>query len=99
MEGREMQTIIVDEDDPVWERVPGWVQPTIPEMLAEGFREEAEFYLCDGEPYVVFTMSDYAQNWSTEPVQEVHPFYPCLHGTKMTEGEFRTLVKAKHGLT
>ena len=62
---------------------PGLGPATIPEMLAEGFREEAEFYPCDGEPYVVFTMSDYAQNWSTEPVQEVHPFYPCLHGTKM----------------
>jgi hypothetical protein len=67
-------------------------------MLAEGFTSEAEFFLCDGEPYVVFTMSDFAQNWSTEPVREAHPFYPAIHGTKMTEADFRALVKAKHGL-
>ena len=44
-------------------------------------------------------MSDYAQNWSTEPVREAHPFHPVFNGTKMTEADFRALVKAKHGLT
>jgi hypothetical protein len=30
------------------------------------------------------------------PIREVHRFYPMLHGRKITELQFRTLVKAMH---
>jgi hypothetical protein len=41
-------------------------------------------------------MMDYALDWSAYPIREVHPFYPILNGKKITEIQFRTLVRTMH---
>jgi hypothetical protein len=90
---------IFDGDDIEWVRFPAppdFVPPTIRQLLARGFDEGAKFYVCDGRPFVVWPMLDWALDWSVHPVREVHPFYPVLNGKKITEREFRTLVSAMH---
>ncbi len=96
-----MTTIIVDDEDPgSWTpKDPNFVPPTIPALLAEAFSPEADFHVCNGQPYVVYPQWDYAEDWSQYPIREVHPFYPILNGTKITEAEFRTLVRTTHGLS
>jgi hypothetical protein len=76
-----------------------FVRPTIRESLERGFGLEAEFYVAEGSPIAVWPDWDYAENWSAYPIREVHPFHPVLHGKKITEAEFRTLVKAMHNLS
>ena len=95
-----MTTIIIDDDVPYsWTpRDPNFIPPPKSEMLAEDFGPDAQFYLCDGQPFVVYPDLDYATDWSTHPVREVHPFYPVLHGQKVSEAEFCILVRAKHGI-
>jgi hypothetical protein len=93
-----MTTIIVD-DEVHWDQPPvppGFVPPTIRQSLAEGFDDEAEFFVCEGKPFVVWPMMDYALDWSAYPIREVHPFYPILNGKKITEIQFRTLVRTMH---
>ena len=93
--------IFVDSDDVRWSwtpRDPKFISPTIRELLAEDFGPEAEFYLCNRQPFVVYPDLDYATDWSAYPVREVHPFYPILHGQKVSEAEFRKLVQAKHAI-
>jgi hypothetical protein len=94
-------TIIVDDEiSGSWTpKDPDFVQPTIQAQLAKAFDPEADFYVCNGQPYIVYPQWDYATDWSKYPISEVHPFYPLLNGTKITEAEFRTLVKATHGLS
>lgn len=98
-----MTTIIVDEDGgcmigTLLPPPPGFVPPTIAKSLADGFDGQADFYICDGRPIAVFPQMDYAEDWSVHPFGEVHPFHPILHGKEITEEEFRTIVKAMHGL-
>jgi hypothetical protein len=96
-----MTTIIVDDEDVQWTwtpRDPNFVPPTIRQLLAEEFSPEADFYVCDGQPYVVYPMWDYATDWSGYPIREIHPFYPVLHGKKITEAEFRSLVRATQAI-
>jgi hypothetical protein len=93
--------VIVYDDEIHWSwtpRDPNFVPRPIRESLAEEFSLDAEFYLCDGQPYMVFPMWDYAESWSQYPIREVHPFYPVLHGQKIAEAEFRSLVRAKHAI-
>jgi hypothetical protein len=97
-----MTTIIVDDEDVQWTwtpRDPNFVPPTIRESLERGFEPEARFYVAEGNPIAVWPDWDYAEDWSAYPIREVHPFYPILHGKKITEDEFRTLVKATHCVT
>jgi hypothetical protein len=90
--------MVDDEDGGSWTpKDPNFVQPTIQALLAKAFDPEADFYICDGQPYLVYPQWDYAQAWSKYPMREVHPFYPVTKGTKITEAEIRTLVKATHG--
>lgn len=95
-----MQTII--SDDPAWiagyPPVPGIPQLTVREKLAKGFDPEADFYLFEGCPHVVWGNWDYAEYWGPGGVREVHPFAPCLQGTKIPEIEFRKLVLIMHGI-
>ena len=99
-----MTTIIVDEDGgcmmgTLLPPPPGFVPPTIEKLLQNGFEDGwAEFYLCDGHPMVVWPDLDYATNWATYPIREVHPFHPIIHGKQITEEEFREKVKGIHGL-
>jgi hypothetical protein len=96
-----MTTIIVDDDDVHWSwtpRDPKFIPPTIRELLAEEFSPEADFYVCDEQLYVVYPNLDYATDWSAYPIREVHPFYPVLHGHKISEAEFRGVVQAKHAI-
>ena len=93
-------TLIVD-DVIQWSwtaRDPKFVPPTIRESLAEDFGPDAQFYVCDGLPFVVYPDLDYATDWSQFPIREVHPFYPVLNGQKVSETEFRNLVREKHGI-
>jgi hypothetical protein len=96
-----MTKIFVDDDVP-WSWTPedpNFVPPTIRKLLSEEFSPEADFYVCDGRPYVVYPQWDYATDWSEYPIREVHPFHPVLNGKKITQAEFRTLVKAAHWIT
>lgn len=68
------------------------------ELLAKGFGPEADFYLHDGIPYVVYPMSDYATYWGPGPVREIHPFVPVVRGAKINEDEFRARVRGIHGV-
>jgi hypothetical protein len=94
-------TIFIDNDDhSTWtSRDPNFVPPTISELLAEEFDQAADFYVCDGQMYLVFPDWDYAEEWSAYPIREVHPLYPVLNGKKITEAEFRTLVREIHHLS
>ncbi len=95
-----MPTLISDAPDwtDSYKPVPGFKHPTIRESLAKGFGEAAEFYVEDGRPVVVSSDSDFAVDYSTYPAHGVHPFRPLLSGTEITETEFRTLVRAMHGI-
>lgn len=96
-----MTTIMVDDEDGgSWtQEDPNFVQPTIQAQLEKAYDPEADFYICDGQPYLVYPQQDYAEDWSKYPTSEVHPFYPVTKGRKITEAEFRTLVKVTHGLS
>lgn len=89
-------------DDPAW--ADGYPpdasveQPTISAQLENGFDSEADFYVYEGRPVAVWGMQDFAIDYSTYPIREVHPFGPAWHGKQITESEFRTLVKAIHRL-
>ena len=74
------------------------MQPTIREQLAKPFEAEAEFIVHQGRPFVVWAEWDYAEDWSRYPVREVHPFEPYFKGQKVTETEWRALVKAMHAV-
>ena len=94
-------TTIIDDDDVHWTwtpRDPNFVPPTIRESLAEKFSPDAEFYVADGQPFVVFPDLDYAEDWSAYPIREVHPFYPVLSGQKIPEAEFRSVVRTMHAI-
>ena len=94
-------TIMVD-DDVKWVEFhapPGWVPPTIAKSLEERFDGEVYFYDLDGRPIALFAQMDLAEDWSVHPLHEVHPFVPLKYGKEITEEEFRTMVKAIHGLT
>ena len=77
---------------------PGFVQRTVRERLAEAFDPEGEYFVYEGRPYIVFGMWDYAEDWSAYPIREVHPFAPHWRGTKVTEAEFRAVVRAMHAI-
>jgi hypothetical protein len=68
------------------------------ELLAEGFGPDADFYLKGGEPYVVFPVWGYAEYWGPGDVCAVLLSGPVIRGTKISEAEFRTLVRDIHGL-
>ena len=92
-----MTTIMCDEEPGTrLPPPPGFVQPSIRQQLAEGFGDEADFYLLDGEPCVVWGMMDYALNFATYPVREIHPFLPTLDGQEVTENKFRAKVQSIH---
>jgi hypothetical protein len=67
------------------------------ELLAKSFGPEADFYLKDGTPYVVYPMWDYAEYWGPGPARDTHPFVPLLGGVKVSEDEFRARVRGIHG--
>lgn len=71
----------------------------IREQLAESFSAEAEFYLYKDLPYVVYPDSDHAERWDVDPPMLSHPFAPVLSGQRISENEFRALVRRHHGLT
>ena len=77
---------------------PGFVPPTIAKSLEYEFGEEVYFYDLNGRPVALFGLMDYAEDWSKYPIREVHPFVPLKYGKGITEEEFRTMVKAMHGL-
>jgi hypothetical protein len=93
---------VIISDDPRWVEsyplTPGVTSPSIEERLAKGFTDEATFYMCDGQPYVVWAQWDYAENWVAYPIREAHPFHPVLNGTKIDEAEFRSSIKTRHNL-
>jgi hypothetical protein len=95
-----MSTIVLD-DEVQWTQHPprpGFVRQTVRESLAKGFEPEAEFFVYEGSPHVVWGMWDYAECWGPGPVHEVHPYLPHWRGTQVTEVEFRVMVKAIHGI-
>ena len=98
-----MTTLMVDVDDgcmmgTLLPPPPGFVPPTIAESLEHGFDGQADFYVLNGKPIALFATMDYAEDWSVHPIRELHPFIPVLYGKEITEDEFRTMVKAMHGL-
>ncbi len=98
-----MTMLMVDENDgcmmgTMLPPPPGFVPPTIAESLAHGFDGQAVFYDLNGKPIALFDMMDYAEDWSTHPIHEIHPFVPVLYGKEITESEFLGMVKAIHRL-
>jgi hypothetical protein len=95
-----MTIIITDLDDQIpWVQLPvppGFVPPSVRQLLAKGFTSDSTFFVCDGKPFDVWIDMDCAYDYSAYPVREVHPFYPVFNGMKITEPQFRTLVKAMH---
>ena len=69
-------TTIIDDDDVHWTwtpRDPNFVPPTIRESLAEKFSPDAEFYVCDDQPFVLYPDLDYAMDWSQYPIRGISP--------------------------
>jgi hypothetical protein len=94
-----MPTIIIEEEPGTQlPPPPGFVQPSIREQLKDQFPSEASFHVYEGQPYVVFGMWDYAENWSRYPVKSCHPYAPHWYGTEVTEAQFRQLVRALHAV-
>jgi hypothetical protein len=94
-----MTTVIIDEKPGI--RLPrpaGFVPPTIRKLLDDGFPAETDSYLLEGRPCEVLASADYTSDWSPHPVREIHPFLPIIDGLRITEVEFRVLVKAMHGI-
>jgi hypothetical protein len=77
----------------------GFKQPSIREQLDEPFHTGGEYFVFEGRPYLVFVNWDYAEDWSQYPVREAHPYAPQSQGTKISEAEFRSLVKAMHAIS
>jgi hypothetical protein len=96
-----MPTPVRDDDGDArwgWFTVPGFVPKTIRQALAEPFDPEAEFYIHRGIPYVVYGDWDYCESWATYPPRDVICFIGILSGTKVTEAQFRQLVRAMHAI-
>jgi hypothetical protein len=77
---------------------PGFVPPTIAQSLARGFGEDASFYLNGDAPMALWADMDYAEDWSSHPIREIHPFVPVLYGKEISEAEFRERVMEIHGI-
>ena len=96
-------TLIYDTDDGCMTGTmppppPGFVPPTIAQSLGQSFEEDVSFYLSDDAPIALWSDCDYAEDWSTHPIREIHPFIPVLYGKEISEAEFRARVKEIHGL-
>jgi hypothetical protein len=90
-----------DDGDARWswsKPAPGFIPKRIRQALAEPFDPEAEFYISRGTPYVVFGDWDYCESWATYPPRDVISFIAILSGTKVTEAQFRQLVRAMHAI-
>jgi hypothetical protein len=95
-----MTIIVTDLDDEIpyvqLPVPPGFKPPTIRELLKQEFDSVSSFWVADGVPFEVWMDLDCAYDWSVYPVREVHPFYPVTKGMRISEREFRSLVKAMH---
>ena len=62
--------LLTSDESPVggWTaRSDDWVEPTMEERLARDFNSDADFYLVDGRPCVVWTDLDLAYDYSVAP--------------------------------
>jgi hypothetical protein len=71
---------------------------SISEHLARGFDPDEEFYILDGRPYAGWCDLDLIYNFGCDPPREAHPFMPCWNGEKVSEAEFRAIVKSLHNI-
>lgn len=81
-----------------WTKRPDdWVEPTMEERLARDFDADAEFYLLDGRPCVVWTDLDLSYDYSVAPPREVHPF-TVIKGEHVDRETFKARVREIHKL-
>src|ERR1700733_10895281 len=64
---------------------PGFVPKPVREAVAEAFDPEADFYVYEGRPFLVFGQWDHAEDWSVHPIRSAHPMAPVFNGTQITE--------------
>jgi len=92
--------LLTSDESPVggWTaRSDDWVEPTMEERLARDFNSDADCYLVDGRPCVVWTDLDLAYDYSVAPPKEIHPFM-VIGGEKIDFETFKTQVRRIHGL-
>ena len=84
-----MTTIIVDDDEIHWSWTacdPKFVPRTICQLLAEEFSPEANFYVSDGQPYMVFPMWDLTTGWYKPDASQsefAQDKYECMSNSQM----------------
>jgi len=93
-------TVIVDPESPQWvecDPLPGFQPTPIRERLTEPIPADAECYMVDRRPHLLFADWDYAEDWSGEYVREVHPYAVAFGGgKKIGDAEWRALVRTRH---
>lgn len=92
---------LLASDDPYvggWTKRPdNWVEPTMEERLARDFDADAEFYLVEGRPCVVWTNLDLSYDYSVTPPREIHPFI-VIRGESINLEIFKARVREIHQL-
>lgn len=75
-----MTVIVVDPDDGgcmagiQLPTPPSWKPTPIRDKPNEPIDPAGECYVMNGQPYLLFSDWDYAEDWSGEFVREIHPF-------------------------
>lgn len=85
-------------DDPLLGGPPHVSGHSIRDHLARGFDADQEFYVLEGRPFAGWCDLDLIYDYGCNPPREAHPFMPCWRGQRVTEQEFRQLVRAMHGI-
>jgi hypothetical protein len=71
---------------------------SIRDHLARGFDADEEYFIYEGRPHAGWPELDLIYNFGCDPPREAHPFLPVWRGQKVTETEFRRVVRAVHGI-
>ena len=93
-----MQTVMVDPDDVQWvecEPAPGFKPIPVRERTNEPIPAEAECYLLEGRPHLLFANWDYAEDWSGVYVREVYPYFVVLSGHSIGEPDWRARLQQR----
>ena len=74
----------------------GFKSLTVREYLAQGFDDDALFYVHDDRPFAVWLDRALAVDFSQRQTIEVRASEPILSGIQINEQQFRQLVCALH---
>ena len=96
-----MPTVVTDDDEALWtwsKPIPNLARPTIRQLLAGALDPKADFYVYEGSPYLVFGQRVHVEDCSVHPIRFAHSVAPIFNGTRITESQFRQIVRAMHAI-